>query len=317
MDRLAFFADENNLFNLKSLALEFSSLSERRILELYDLAGSFASAVLGQMSMGLSLFESLSMCVELPLSEDYPIHTNRLNENEGRIGLMLSLLRDEDRVIFASLLYDELRGLGVEISERDFLPQDISSEVVAYVRNALSDEAYDVLSQTMADPRVSYRTGLKECAAAVANGECGYALLPLEERGGVRLPTVSELLRKYDLKINAITPVFGPAADADLKYALVASHFCIPSISEDDDLYLELRIASSEVELTRILSACRLFGHALFRMNSTLVYEDGESIPYFNLVLRDNGRGGFGRLLLYLAIFSEDHVTEGIYKNLE
>ena len=317
MDSFIIGFHKNNRDNLTELSSSFSLIGERRVLELHDVASEISLAICDQLASGLTLAEALALVGQSPLVLDYQLHEDHLLDNRDRLRLLLTRISDVDRVVFTSLLKDALERNNITITEGDFWPEEDVDELITYVKNPLSDEAFDVFSQDMTYPRLSYRHSFRECASSINRGDCGYALFPLEERGGVRLPTVTELLRKNDFKINAITPVFGPRGDSELKYALVSRFFLIPVINEDDDLYLEVRIDSSSSSLSSLLCAAELFGHSVFRINTVTSEEDGETSSSLNLVFKDEGRRGFGSLLLYLALFSEDHVTEGIYKNLE
>ncbi len=185
------------------------------------------------------------------------------------------------------------------------------------MRNALSDEAYDVFSQDFTDPKVRYCASFRECVASVTSEEVGYCLLPLEERGGTRLPTVSEIIFRNDFKINAVIPVFGPDGNADMKYALVSRNFTVPKRGREDDLYLEVRIgADSDFSLSEVLGAVEYFGMSIYRVNTVTFDTEGESETYFSLVVKDMGNS-FAGLLTYFTLFIRDFVPVGIYKNLE
>ena len=202
------------------------------------------------------------------------------------------------------------------MTEKDLLPTGEGTETFIYLRNALADEAYDVFSQDFTDPRVRYVASLTECARAVASGESRFCLLPLEERGGARLPTVAELIFHNDLKINAVTPVFGFDGTADLKYALLSSDFILPDCTADDDRYLEVRVNAHDPIMSELFLTVGYFGHTLYRTDTVSFDSEGETGRYFSLVIRDGG-GGFDGLLVYLSLFAEDFSPVGIYKNLE
>ena len=151
----------------------------------------------------------------------------------------------------------------------------------------------------------------------VSSSECEYCLLPLEERGGSRLSSIAALLFSEDLKINAVIPVFGLDGMADMKYALVAKHFSVPTIENDDDRYLEIRLrADGETQLTELFSVAALFGSQIYRINTISFDTEDGTIPHYSLVFREEGRD-FSLMLLYLTLFSGAYLPIGIYKNLE
>ena len=304
-----------NAENLRAISVDAAKLCEKRLLELREVAEGLSSIAIELMSEGLSPLEAVSSVGE-PDSPVYESHPFCLPENLHGVESFLSCVSDFDKAALCMLLPEALAEGGRTIRETDLLDCAPSEETVCYVRNAFSDEAFDVFSEGFSDPRVKYRASFKECASAVSDGQCGYLLLPLEERGGVRLPSVTEVLIRNDFKINAITPVFGLSLDADLKYALASKRFTVPEVNEGDDLYLELRLEKKS-SLGSLMSALELFGHSVFRLNTVSVDMDGVPTDYFGIVLKDDGGRGFTALLLYLILFGEDYVTVGIYKNLE
>ena len=54
----------------------------------------------------------------------------------------------------------------------------------------------------------------------------------------------------------------------------------------------------------------------MYRVNTFTFDTEGEDSTFFSLVLRDDGRE-FTPFLTYLALFAEDAVPVGVYKNLE
>ena len=213
--------------NLDRLAGEYSTLSEQRLLELNDVAHPMAQTSVQLLDDGLDAYEMLSVLSESLTFGDYPVSDDASEDNVRLVARELHSLSRSDRTLFTELYVGELKALGRELSERDFLPSFIGDESFTYVRNSLSDEAYDVFSQDFDDPKIKYSPSLKDCARAVSTGEVTYCLLPLEERGGVRLHTVSELIFRNDFKINSVIPVFGQDGNADMKYALVSRGFTL------------------------------------------------------------------------------------------
>ena len=199
---------DTNLYNLKSLSSESAVLSLRRSCEISEMCDIAATISEECYKDGLGIYEILSV-----ISEEFPL--TGICDQSGI----------SDRVTFSSLFLERIRGLGISLTEVSFLPVAMQSETFVYVKNHLSDEAYDVFSQEFSDPRVRYVGTIKEAVKAVNDGEVTYCLLPLEERGGARLSTVTELILGNDLKIDSVTPVFGQDGCADMKYALVSKAF--------------------------------------------------------------------------------------------
>ena len=131
------------------------------------------------------------------------------------------------------------------------------------------------------------------------------------------MPTVAEMLFTDDLKIDAVTPVFGFDGTADMKYALVSKSFALPRVAPDDDRYLEIRIpADGDTSLGELLLAADKYGARLYRVNMHFFVQDGERCPYYSIIFKEDGRD-FSGLLTYLTLFVSSYTAIGIYKNLE
>ena len=157
----------------------------------------------------------------------------------------------------------------------------------------------------------------KELWQMLAKDEIGYAILPLEERGGVRLPTVAEMILRGDYKINSVTPVFGLDGSADMKYALVSKNFRPTTVMAGDDCYLEIRFeVKGGVSLSELTAVSECLGARIYRLNTVTLRDDSGECAYYSAVFCDDG-GGFAAFLAYLTLFAPDAVTVGLYKNLE
>ncbi len=303
--------------NLRLLSLRGSVISERRICELSELADSYAIIAAELVDRGLGILEILSYITDELSFAEAEIHDGAMEENRKRLCVLGKASEAADRVIFAELLTKRLVSFGLDISENSFLPEDDAGEFFVYVKNAYSDEAYDVFSQDFQDPRLKYCKSFKDAVAAVLSGDASYALLPLEEAGGTRLPTVAELIYRNDLKISAVTPVFGPDGAAELKYALVSEKIRPFPVNADDDRYLEIRLSKdADSELSGIILAADMYGAQIYRINTLNFISDETQSNFFSIVLRA-GSCDFTNLLVYLTLFTDDFTPVGLYKNLE
>ena len=168
-----------NAENLRAISVDAAKLCEKRLLELREVAEGLSSIAMELMSEGLSPLEAVSSVGE-PDSPVYESHPFCLPENLHGVESFLSCVSDFDKAALCMLLPEALAEGGRAIRETDLLDCAPSEETVCYVRNAFSDEAFDVFSEGFSDPRVKYRASFKECASAVSDGQCGYLLLPLE-----------------------------------------------------------------------------------------------------------------------------------------
>lgn len=305
------------LSNLKRLSREQSILEELRTYELYSVAEDMVALSRELCKEGLDIYEILSLLSETLDIDEYPLSDETAESFRSLIANTHKCVCRSDRTLLSELYLLLAEKNGLAITERDFLPSLDGEETFTYVRNSFSDEAYDVFSQEFTDPKVRYSPTFKEAARAVSAGEVTYCLLPLEEKGGVRLHTVSELIFRNDFRINSVIPVFGPDGNADLKYALVSKSFTVPKREEDDDLYLEIRLGmSSDSLLADVFGAVDYFGMSVYRVNTVTFESDEDSETYFSVVIKC-GSGDFSSILTYMTLFLRDFVPVGIYKNLE
>jgi hypothetical protein len=308
--------DSANVDNLDTLSRDSALIDERRVLELGDCADSAALLTLALFDSGIDLNTALSLLSERLDFGSHPMHEVA---DEAIIEYLRALRSSSalyDRALFTDLFLAALAREGRAVTEKDLLPSDSHDSSVGYVRNALSDEAYDVLAEELSRPTARYYKSLRECADALSTGEVGYCLLPIMERGGARIHAVADIIYRNDFKINAVTPVFGSLGDADVKYALISRHFTHHRVLPGDDRYLELRVSLTGSALSEVISVTDFFGLSVFRADTVTIYDGDSDTSHLSLVLRSLD-GDFSGILTYLSLFTPDAVAVGIYKNLE
>ena len=317
MSDFEFIPNKNNLDNLDELSLEASRISEKRICELYEISELSSELVVQMLDGGFGIYEALSLVSSGLSEQELKIHERHLPENFQMLASYVKAFSLYDKAVFSTLLYRGLARRGIRLNEADFFEKEERSPIIAFVKNLLASEAYDVFSEELSEPRLRYVADLKEAVSLVVKDEVGYAILPLEEKGGSRLSSITEMLFKSDLKINSVTPVFGALGNADMKYALVSPTISVPTYEDGDDRYLELRLsAENTLRFTELISVADYLGITLYRVNTISFSTEDGILPYFSLVLKTEARD-FTELLIYLTLFVEDFTSVGIYKNLE
>ena len=312
-DDIAFIPSDITLDNLSALEESGARIVERRACEISELADSVVDFSKELYSEGMGIYEILSL-VSAGLGD---ITAHQITSGLALYSAHSDFVSSFDRAELATLFVDRLRSSGIAIAPRDLLPSEERDGRIVYVKNALADEAYEVFTADLDDARVKYVTSFKEAADAVADGEASYCLLPLEERGGSRLAPVSDIIFRRDLRICAITPVFGFDGNADMKYALLSSGYSVPELSPDDDGYLEIRIRADEgLTLAELITVASYYGISVYRINTQTFDTEEDNETYHDLVFRSSGID-FTPLLVYLTLFSSAYVPIGMYKNLE
>ncbi|MCQ2414249.1 MAG: hypothetical protein MJ082_05610 [Clostridia bacterium] len=221
--------------NLSLLNETAARTAEARICELSDLSDKLVCAYAERYRQTKSATDSFrALSVEVPESPRNA-HAEMDPGNGERIRHFLSELSVFDRSVISDLLFEKLKLAGFPLTEEEFLKPKAQRERIGYVKNTLADEAFDVFSEEMTDPRVTYVPSFKEGVSALLSGSLDYLLFPLEEKGGVRLATIEKLLRDNDLKIAGVTPVFGFDGNAELTYSLVSTTIRLAEYHADDD----------------------------------------------------------------------------------
>ncbi|MBO5906865.1 MAG: hypothetical protein J6Q85_01755 [Clostridia bacterium] len=302
--------------NVKRISHEQSLLEEARICELHELASDLIHSA-RDIFDEVEIHDVLSVISEIdfPLSKS-PCDTSN-ERNRERVKEYLLQLASLDKVVFCELIHEIFNEKVKRVTEADFLKRDNPDNTFVYVKNPFADEAYDVFSQDYENSRVRYAHSFKEASRMISEGAVSFGLVPLEEKGGVRIHSVAQLIFEGDYKIISVTPVFGFDGSADMKYALISKNFVELSGAEGDDRYLEIRIPKdTETPLCEILFASEYFGHGIYRIGT--ISFDTESGPreFYSVVFRDGGEG-FATLLSYLTLFCASYTAVGIYKNLE
>ncbi len=307
--------NSTTLSNIDGILRDMGNLHELSACELSFAASQVASDIAAINKDGVTVNEATSLLAEemyltRTLSDDENGELSTLNSKN-----FISGVSNLNKAIFASLLNEKLGEMGIHVSERDYLPVMKIAETFTYVKNSLSDEAFDVFSQEFSDPRIVYSDSFKEACLRVSEGKVGYCILPFEEKGA-RINTISSLISSLDLKIVAITPVFGFEGNADMKYVLVGRGFVIPPRDNATDRYLEISISkAAPITLGELISAAEYLSISVFSVDTTVDFSADGEINY-TLILKD-GSKSFADFLTYLNIFAGSYIPVGIYKNIE
>ena len=312
-----FLLSEVTVSNLKKLSTHQSVSAEQRLCELSELADSVLDVVGELFDSGMNLAEIISCISDGFTVPEAEIHDQALDENKQRLFARQSFENVYDRAYFADFFVSRLIERGVKVKESDFLQQGKEGQIFAYVKNQFSDEAFDVFSENISDPRVNYCSSFSEAVKKLVSGAADFCLLPLEERGGVRLPTVSEFIYSNDLKINSVTPVFGYTGNGEIKYAMISKNFIIEDYTKEDDRYLEIRIETdSGMTSTEIGIAAAILGMEIYRINTFTSFNGDCTVGNYSVVIRKTG-ADFLPFLAYLDLFCPGYTPVGLYKNLE
>ena len=315
-DEKLFEFNSTSYANIEDILRDMGSLHELAVCEMSFAADAVAKSISDMLDEGMTINEIASVLAEEVSMPGALPKENTPSITSENVKSFLSYASNLNKAMFAQLLEKKLSERGIYVSESDYLPEVKSEQTFAYVRNTLSDEAFDVFSQEFSDPRIVYADSFRDACQMVADGKAGYCILPFEEKGGTRISTIASLVSSMDLKVAAITPVFGLEGNADVKYALIGRGFTSPEKDEFTDRYLEIDVSRSN-SLSRgdIISAAEYLSLSLFSVN-TSSYNAVDGDFTYTLIFKD-GRKTFSEFLTYLSIFVGAYSPMGIYKNIE
>ena len=303
MDGIFYPPEDRAAENLKAHSEKLAREHIRREAYLEELAFEASDMIVSMYEDGVGAEEAISV-----------ISSSFFGEGLSDTGVRapLSALKIADKVLFSELLCEKMADKGKKLKEDDFLGDKVPGQRFTYVKNIYSDEAYDVFSSEFTYPTVSYSTSFRTACETVVRGDSDYCILPAEEAGGIRIPSVYNLMALYDLKISDMTRVFGPDGNSDLRFAMLSRGYRIPPYDDGDDRYLEVRFGEGG-DAGRDIFAAEMMGNRLYRMN-TVTDENG--IPVFSAAFRTESPD-YVSYLVYLSLFSPGCTFIGIYRNIE
>lgn len=315
-DAPSFLSSDTVTANLALTEDRQRTMTQARLCEISALADEAVSLADTWTENGMCLSEILSAVAAAYPSLCPAEKKGTLACDASYISAMSEFSADIDRAAFAD--YFRMRfGCGARISVGALLSEKPASALsISYVKNAYADEAYDVFSQDFEKTAPLYVSTLREAVDKVRQGEAGYCLLPLEEAGGLRSYAVETLIYRYDLKITAVTPVFGYDGTADMKYALISAVFHPTKTATDDDMYLEIRCPKDTTALSDLIGTARIYGIETYRIGTSSFGDSGDRQVFHTIVFKDT-KNKLPSFLCWLFMFLPDFTPVGIYKNLE
>lgn len=216
---------------------------------------------------------------------------------------------------------------GQKLTASDFFDRDalpVNSKI-AYVRNAFSDEAYEVFSRAVPNSSVVYPGSFVAVCEEVYYGRAGYCILPYETLAEGSLSGFQRMIRKYDLE-----PVFTCSVQGSqnaqsgqnvTRFALL-SRGCVPSLQSYRELgglssrkYIRITLDNPESGvLSQINLAATVLGLESAKLESMPVSWDGDRYSYImNFKLLTDDPCPF---LLYLEMEVQECSEVCIYTEL-
>lgn len=193
---------------------------------------------------------------------------------------------------------------------------EFSTDSVVYLKNPLTDLAYNAFSALMTDPRALYEDTFSEVCEEIYYSRSPYCILPIENSEEGRLSGFGNLIRKYELKIVATCSVES-AGGKTTRFALLKRSLerikCPERLADGE--YLEIGFNFGEEQrLADVLYAAEFFGYRLNKIDSTPMYYS-EKEYYYDTVFK--GSGELNKFLFWLELEVPRYEVIGIYTHLK
>ena len=303
--------------NLMSMSDSRQRADECRICELSLAADAIVREVRELLDSGMRMPEIGMLLSEVLRLPPTPLGEGTLTECMAPLRFREGLCRRADEITLAELLCRKARGAGLPSHPTAFLPTEEKRCEVAMVRSIYTEEALDVFCQERTVLRPLEVATVADAVECMLRGDAGYCLLPFATESGTRPSALIRPICADDVRIVAVTPVFGPDGLARMSYALLALSFDPVSVEEEDDLYLECMLPhGGERTAVDLLLAAQGLGAEVYRTDTFSYETEGEEQVLSSLVLRGRAHE-ITACLWYLSLFASEVTPVGLYKNLE
>lgn len=200
-------------------------------------------------------------------------------------------------------------GRGMKVS--DFFEGEFSlGSRIAYVKNAVSDEAYRVFSGVIEDVSVTYASSFAQACEDVYYGRVAYCILPYETSEEGVLSGFMKLIRKYELYPHFVCVCDGEKSATRL--ALLGRSPCASEVDGSKNAHLKLTFYRPESDtLSKVSAAGCELSLSLIKSDSFPVsFEDGR----YGLDITFTGRvDDVLPFLLYLELAAPECSDKAIF----
>ena len=275
---------------------ELCELLEMRRSPVSDLAAILADTVAGAPTA--DALRSLTAEEPLLMWGEYVLSREASASYLSVLSAALTSLSILDRVSLADALVAHFVRRGSPPSAETLLSCRKLPGRCAYLRNPLSDEAYDLLSTTLESPTALYVGDMSEACELVNLGEADYCILPLTASDGRRAESVISLSRVHRLTACSVCHLYD-GEDTPLVYALFGA---APRGDASGVPVLSLYFPElNDAGILPLTSAAACFGLEVTRLcldgRGEVTLRGGDMIAY----------------LVYLCLFAPDFRVDGYY----
>lgn len=215
-------------------------------------------------------------------------------------------LLSHDKAILCRLAAEKLRN-NTEFTFEDIFgyfeePQDSARGKIACIRR--NEEAFDILSKAVKNPKILYTDSYADACDAVHNGNAEFCILPIMNTSEGRLKSFQSLILRYELKIFAVFDnKTSDETSKSTRYALLRRRISADSEFDEFDIMLDI---SSQSQISDVANVAQFLGMSV--LSAELCY--GKVYILSFSAKSDN----FLPFLIFLAAFYPGFVPLGIFK---
>lgn len=299
--------------NLSLLSGDSASVSERRLVQLQDLAKQLLRDP-SQLFGETRVIDFEKLFTEEKIAYGAPGNFKGLLAYENKTRVFY------DRVALCSFLRDEMERMSMSPIEKliDNKPYGDSCKI-AYFRNAYADAAFRIFSDVIDNPSAVYASDFSAVCEEVYYGRCDMCMLPLDSSKDAKLVSFYRLIDKYELNIVYSCDVTTPDGSVTTRYALLKRGMAVPESSKLDNensCFFELGVTLDGNDVFEaVLSAANIFGLTLYRADSIpITYGEGKFAC--DLIFKIGNARGLNAFVLYLGLVIPQYEPIGIYPHI-
>lgn len=211
----------------------------------------------------------------------------------------------EDRMELCSFIAGE--NLSYSFAKKLLDVREPKNDVtLVYVKNALSDIAFEKFSASFNKAQVYYAADFEEALEDVYYSKADYAILPIASSKNGRILHFSELALRYEMKTVLSCTVHSNTDGSDNTFILAAKNIEFLFGSNEENIRFEFLLNDPANNLTSILCAASHYGCGYITS-----YASPEN--NFALIELDISQGQTDALCLYLFLEFSRHIPIGIY----
>ena len=299
--------------NLSILSEDSASVSERRLVQLQELAKQLlrdSSQLFGETRV--VDFEKLFSEEKTAYGAPGNFRSLLAYENKTRVFT--------DRIAVCSFLRDEMERMSMSPIEKfiESKPHEGACSI-AYFRNAYADEAFRIFSDVIENPSAVYASDFSSVCEEVYYGRCDMCMLPLDSSKDAKLVSFYRLIDKYELNIICSCDVTTPDGSVTTRYALLKRGMAVPEsekLDEENSCFFEFGLTlDGNDTFEEVLAAANIFGLTLYRMDS-IPLTSGDSKVACDLIFKIGNARGINAFVLYLGLVIPQYEPIGIYPHI-